>query len=436
MKALTGLAILTISLTLLCACIALGANQNQPPVLEWQKCFGESNVDWAYKALQTADGGYVLIGFIELMRKDASGKDYMDRDALVMKIDKSGEVQWQKKFGGTRYDYIWDIQIDANGEYITAGTSRSNDGTVSGNHGAYDAWVLKIDANGNILWQKCFGGSDMDNAISIEKTADQGYVLAGNTRSNNKDVRGNHGDHDFWIVKLDKDGKIQWQKCLGGTKMDYLRIVQPTRDGGYIAVGYTQSNNGDVKGNHGNSDYWVVKLDKDGKIQWQKCLGGNNEDAALRVRQTADEGYIVAGYTRSNDGDVTGYHGKQDAWLVKLDAKGNVQWQRCLGGSQDDVFTNVLETADGGYIAVGNTSSSDGDVSGTRASNDFWIVKLDAVGKIVWQKCLGGSGDDGAWGIQPTADNGYIVVGYASSNDGDVSGNHGSTDIWVVKLRY
>ncbi|NLY22597.1 MAG: T9SS type A sorting domain-containing protein [Bacteroidales bacterium] len=227
---------------------------------------------------------------------------------------------------------------------------------------------------------------------------------------------------------------IEWQKCLGGSNDDWAYSIQQTSDGGYIVAGETWSNDGDVSGNHGGGDYWVVKLNSSGDILWQICLGGTNVDVAYSIQQTSDEGFIVAGYTCSNEGDVSGNHGNSDYWVVKLNSSGTIEWQKCLGGTDGDYANSIQQTSDGGFIVAGQTYSNDGDVSGNHGGSDAWVVKLNSSGNILWQKCLGGTGWDWENSIQQTSDGGFIVAGYTNSNDGDVSGNHGSKDYWVVKL--
>ena len=227
---------------------------------------------------------------------------------------------------------------------------------------------------------------------------------------------------------------IQWQKALGGSNNDGAYSIQQTSDGGYIMAGVTLSNDGDVSGNHSSNDVWAVKLSSTGIIQWQKALGGLESDEAFTIQQTADEGYIIAGVTFSNDGDVSGNHGGADAWVVKLSATGEIQWQKALGGLESDRAFTIQQTADEGYIIAGLTGSIDGDGSGNQVSDDAWVVKLSSTGIIQWQKALGGLVNDQASTIQQTADGGYIMAGITGSNDGDVSGNHGSSDAWVVKL--
>ena len=227
---------------------------------------------------------------------------------------------------------------------------------------------------------------------------------------------------------------IEWQKCLGGSGADLGYGMQQTADHGYVMVGEISSDNGDVSGFHGYYDYWVIKVDSVGNLQWQNSLGGTKYDDGIAIQQASDGGYIVAGGSYSNDGDVTGHHGQEDYWVVKLDAEGNIVWEKSLGGDNYDKAFAVCQTTDGGFMVAGVSNSNSGDVTGNHGDGDFWVVKLDSVGTLMWQKSLGGSDDDDAYAVQPTSDNGCIVAGYSSSNDGDVSGNHGGYDYWVVKL--
>jgi len=223
-------------------------------------------------------------------------------------------------------------------------------------------------------------------------------------------------------------------KNLGGSGTENAYAVQQTSDGGYIVSGQTNSTNGDVSGNNGGVDVWVVKLSSIGAIQWQKCLGGTGSDISTSIKQTSDGGYIVGGKTGSNNGNVTGNNGAENAWLVKLTSTGTITWQKCYGGAVFDGANSVQQTNDGGYIFAGEASSNTLDVSGNHGSFDFWVVKVNASGAITWQKCLGGSSADIALGIQQTTDNGYIIGGRASSSNGDVTNPKSLDDFWIVKL--
>jgi hypothetical protein len=364
---------------------------------------------------------------------------------LVIFTTYCQNIHWQKCFSGGANS----IRQTEDGGFIVAGSASSIAEDFTGNRGLDNFWILKLDDIGSVQWQKFFGGSNNDIANDIQETFDGGYIVAGLTASNDGDVSGYKGGYnDFWVVKLSSSGIIQWQKCLGGTGDDQANSIQQTSDSGYVVAGSTRSVDGDVSGNHENNcDYWIVKLDVKGAFQWQKCLGGSDIDVATSIRQSSEGGYIVAGYAESTDGDVSGHHAPKsfpDYWIVKLSSAGTIQWQKCLGGGSIDRAYDVRQTRDGGYIVAGETYSDDGDVSGYHGQEDYWIVKLDTVGVIQWQKCFGGSNFDIATCIQETFDGGYVVAGYSDSHDGDVSGLHRNyeyskfpviyPDLWIIKL--
>jgi len=253
-------------------------------------------------------------------------------------------------------------------------------------------------------------------------------------------VTGNHGNTDAWVAKLDNTGTIQWQRCYGGSKSDEGLNILTTKDSGYVLLASTYSNDGDVVGYHDSADIWVLKLDHSGGISWQRCLGGSSGETAYGITGTKDGGYLVAGGTSSHDGDITYNHGKSDAWLVKLNTDGTISWQKTYGGSSVDGAWSVQQTSDSGYIVAGSTLSTDGDVSGLHAGTpqlaDYWLFKVNATGSLQWQKCLGGSSSDGAYAVLQTSDSEYVVAGQSASIDGDVTGHHGTlnNDYWAVKL--
>jgi hypothetical protein len=411
------------------------------------KLLGGSSDERASYIQKTSDEGYIISGYsYSSANGDVSGTNHGGYDYWIVKLDALGNIIWNKLLGGIYDDYARHIQQTSDGGYIISGYSSSSaNGDVSGaNHGGSDYWIVKLDALGNIVWNKLLGGNSNEESSNIQQTSDGGYIISGlSTSSANGDVSGtNHGGADYWIVKLDALGNIVWNKLLGGIGTETASNIQQTTDGGYIISGWsTSSANGDVSGtNHGFRDYWIVKLDALGNIVWNKLLGGNSNEESSNIQQTSDGGYIISGYSSSSaNGDVSGTnHGYSDYWIVKLDALGNIIWNKLLGGNRSEESSNIQQTSDGGYIISGlSTSSANGDVSGTNHGGaDSWIVKLDALGNIVWNKLLGGSYDDYARHIQQTSDGGYIISGYSSSSaNGDVSGtNHGSNDYWIVTL--
>jgi hypothetical protein len=403
------------------------------PTIQWQKTLGGANVDVAKSIQQTIDGGYIVAGYTTSTDGDVTGNQGSS-DSWIVKLSNSGTIEWQECLGGSNWEYAQSIQQTTDGGYIVAGYSVSTDGDLAVNQGSTDIWVIKLSSSGIIEWQKTFGGTKSDIATSIQQTTDGGYIVAGETESNDGDVTGNHGSSDSWVLKLNSSGTIVWQKTFGGTEGDFASSIQQTTDGGYILlVGETYSNDGDVTGNHGGGDIWVVKLSSSGTIQWQKPLGGSRYDGARSIQQTTDGGYILAGDTTSNDGDVTGEDINYDIWVVQLNSSGTIVWQKIIGKPKGDYAFSIQQTTDGGYIVAAGTELTDGDL-GEPYLYDIWVFKLNSSGTILWEKTLGGSKIDVAFSIQQTTDGGYILAGYTESNDGDVTGKHGSEDIWVVKL--
>ena len=243
----------------------------------------------------------------------------------------------------------------------------------------------------DIEWQKTIGGSDDDIAHAVEQTSDSGYIVAGWTESTDGDITGNKGLEDFGIVKLSPLGDIEWQRTLGGSEPDLARSIKQTFDGGYIVAGLTRSNNGDVlPRKYEEPSFWIVKLTSSGVIEWQKIFGGGRWDYPFSIQQTKDSGYVIAGITSSFDGDVVGRNrynvDNHDFWVVKITSAGILEWQKSLGGSDEDMAESIQQTSDGGYIVAGHTVSTDGDVTMNKGGSDYWVVKLSSGGAIEWEK--------------------------------------------------
>ena len=407
--------------------------------IQWQKSLGGTLDDKPFSIEQTSDNGFIIAGSTISYDVDVSGfHGGNGTDAWIVKTDSLGVIQWQKCYGGTEIEVAYDIIETSDGGYIFTGQASSIDGDVTSFHGGTgsDIWVVKINAVGDIIWQKCLGGTNVDIAYSIIELDQSGYLLSGSTWSNDGDVIGFNGGNeaDGWIIKIDSIGVIEWQKCLGGTSFDAINSLQQTNDQGFILSGRTNSNDGDVSGNHGNLDSWVVKVDSVGNIEWQKCLGGTGIEFSTEVQEDSNGGYIVMNTTQySNNGDVSGYlsveTGATDIWVVKLSNIGVWEWQKCLGGASFDYGVGLEQTQDAGYLIAGTTSYSQGI-----NSQDYYVVKLDNLGSFDWHKSLGGSSEDVATCIKLTNDNEYIIVGNSASNDGDITNINGGTDYWVVKM--
>jgi len=337
-------------------------------------------------------------------------------------------VLWQHCYGGSSDDLGYASARTTDGGFLLAGAASSSGGDVSGNHGGQDGWIVRTDSSGNIVWKKCYGGSAEDLFRDILVTSDGGFVAYGHANSTNGDVVGNHGGSDCWLVKCDAGGAVQWQHCYGGTLEDQGYSVVQTPDGGYLLNGKTLSTDGDVVGNHGGGDWLVIKTDASGNIVWQKCYGGTGTEWGYRVTAIPAGGYALAGISSSNNGDLSGSgsNGGEEYWGVVIDDNGAIVKKKCFGGSSWDDGYNMYPTADGGFALIGISASTNGMVvNGNGYPGDAWFVKTDADLNLQWQRSLGGVlGGERGFDIVQTPDGGYLVGCYTSSNEGDVSGLH------------
>ncbi len=362
----------------------LGA-QNPAPCIEWQNTIGGSDFDYLNSLQQTLDGGYILGGYsISNISGDKTENSLGGKDYWVVKLDAAGNIEWQNTIGGSDWDELCSLQQTSDGGYILGGYSKSNiSGDKMENSLGLDYWVVKLDAAGNIQWQNTIRGNASDWFSSLQQTSDGGYILGGISLSSiSGDKTENSLGLDIWVVKLDAAGNIQWQNTIGGGEWDYLRSLQQTSDGGYILGGNSPSNiSGDKTENSlGGEDYWVLKLDAAGNIQWQNTIGSSGKDYLYTIKQILDGGYILGGHSASNiSGDKTENGiGGADYWVLKLDAAGNIQWQNTIGGIGYDELYSLQQTLDGGYILGGWSKSN---ISGDKTENslggdDYWVVKL------------------------------------------------------------
>jgi hypothetical protein len=358
-------------------------------VKQWDKRFGGTDEDVLNSLQQTTDGGYILGGYSASGiggDKTEGTRGYYFPDYWVVKIDANGIKQWDKRFGGYNGQALYSLQQTSDGGYILGGNSSSGVGgdKTEDNRGYTDYWIVKIDANGIKKWDKRFGGSDYDYLYALQQTSDGGYILGGYSYSGigGDKTEDSRGSTDYWIVKTDSNGVKQWDKRFGGRNYDYLYALRQTSDGGYIVGGWTRSKiSGDkTDDSRGWQDYWIVKIDANGIKQWDKDFGGSNDDRLFSLQQTMDSGYILGGSSRSNiSGDKTeDSRGVEDYWIVKIDAGGIKQWDKRLGGSDFDYLKCLRQTADGGYIMGGYSFSGIGGdkAQRSRGSYDFWVVKI------------------------------------------------------------
>ncbi|MBP7448535.1 MAG: T9SS type A sorting domain-containing protein [Flavobacteriales bacterium] len=408
--------------------------------IQWQRVLGSNADDLGKSVAQTPDGGYLVAG--ELGGPGLTTTcAYPGSGAWVIKLDSQGEVVWERCLGGSGADRFNDLVLTSDGGALLVGETWSNNGDAVGHHGMGDVWVVKLNTTGGLEWQRCFGGANEESGRGITKSSDGGYVVVGKSRSADGDLNGNNGSDDLWVIKLNSEGDLVWQRNLGGSDSDDAQAVCETDDGNFVAVGRTASDNGDVSGHFNQFDLWAVKLDNNGDLIWQSCLGGTHWDIGYSVIPEDNGGCLVAGLTFSNNGAVSGNNGPvnmgwgtADNWLVRIDGDGSMSEQKCIGGSSNDKGYSLSPMSDG-YLIAGETGSDDGFASPVFGAEDFSLVKVGADLDLQWQFSLGGSFFDVAYSAQETADGGIIVTGYSQSSDGQVAGNLGEKDLWLVKLR-
>ena len=360
---------------------------------QWVKIYGDDERDVAYFIQQTSDGGYVV-----------AGGENSDNRLRVLKLDSTGSIEWKSAYSSAYYKIPVSFQQASDGGYVLACRG-----------GIYDPdddymykdviLVIKLNSSGGYDSASSFARiiNSSEYARDFQPTDDGGYILAGETW-----VYG-AGGNDIWVSKLTPEGVIEWQRTYGGLDHDSLSSIQKTSEGGYVLSGDTRSFGPSV-------DILVLKLTSAGDIEWQQAYGGNGDDSACSIQQTADGGYILAGMTQSFGA------GGRDIWIIKLSTLGDIEWQQAYGGSDDNSVSSIQQTADGGYV-VGGTTNSFGE-----GGDDFWIIKLSAAGDIEWEKTFGTSSEEVSHALRQTSDGGYIAAGSISLYGA------GHSDFLVLKL--
>jgi len=421
----------------------------------WEKSYGGTHAEYLFDAQPTADYGFILAGS-SLSDKSGNKSDNNngDLDYWVWKMDEKGELDWQKSFGGSGFDLLQSIKNTRDGGFILAGTSSSNVSFQKKDSckGVTDFWVIKLDAKGEELWQKTIGGIGQDELVCAFQTRDGGYILGGSSSSNpspltpeggieQRSAKENmlnpkqdlyakteksRGNMDYWIVKLDKNGLVQWQKTYGGEYADLLRSMEQTKDGGYILGGYSNSPQSGEKtdANKGIGDYWIIKIDNIGSIEWQQTYGGNGDNQLYVIHQTNDGGYIAGGNSNSTT-TLTAKGGNvrsgTDFWVLKMDEKGAVVWSETYDFGKVDILTSLVENKDHTYL-IGGYASPEPFEQGERKTrkeaagiNDYLALKINEKGEVLWDKTVGSDGEDILRKLIETRDGGYLMAGTSNA---------------------
>lgn len=342
---------------------------------QWARTYGGSEDDRAYLIQNTNDGGYIIVGTSQSFNLDLESADLW-----ILKLDSEGEIEWQKTYSGESFNYLSIEQTSDGGYFIGGRYSWTPDFSFY----IWDFLVLKLNSMGDIDWQGTFHIRTNGDTRFITQTSDGGYIVTGYIDSDT--------NRDLWVKKLNSGGDVEWQKTYKGSDNDNSSYIQQTLDGGYILTGSTMSPGA-------GNDVLVLKLSPLGDIDWQRTYGGSDNDSAYYIQQSSDGGYIVGGNTLSFGA------GEEDCWILKLDQYGDIDWQRTYGGEKEDLAYSIQQTNDRGYIVGGST------LSFGAVEEDCWILKLSALGEIEWQLTYGAGLIEQINSIQQSSDGGYIAVG-------------------------
>jgi hypothetical protein len=411
----------TIALLFVASLVAGSVGHSQstnPPPIEWQRSFGGSGTDDASCIRQTLDGGYIVGGYSSSsISGTKTSTNFGSADCWIVRLDQNGNQLWDRSFGETNFDILRALQQTSEGGFILAGGSLG------------DLWVVRVDEHGDKQWERRFGSPGEEQAAALQQTSDGGFIAAGWTQS------ATGIPFDGYVVRMNSDGNKLWEQSFGGSGQDQFFCLQETADGGFVVGGTISSFSSGTEG-WGSWDFWLMKLDGSGSKLWEKLFGGTQKDEMHSLQQTADGGFILGGHSASPaDGNKTspffGGSFNGDFWIVRLDAEGTKLWDKSFGGRNDETVASLQQTADGGFILAGDsTPEFDPLVS------DIWVVRLDAEGNKVWEQTFGGSASDRARSVRQTSDGGFIIGGYSRSPaDGNKTTTPlGAGDFWVIKL--
>ncbi|MCU0324793.1 MAG: hypothetical protein MUF45_06010 [Spirosomaceae bacterium] len=421
-----------IHLMLICLCNVCSA---QLPTLEWQKTIGGAFYDRLYSIIETKDGNYVMVGYSTSNYSfDVPFPNRGYDDVLIAKMTKDGNLLWTKAYGGGGVDIAYEVVEMNDGNLYVAGETNSTNYDFISQHGQTDGFLLKLDALGNMLGVTYFGGNGNDQLHSLYKTSNNELLLTGFTESSS--IFSLKGSQDYWVLKLDNLGNLLWQKNFGGSRSDYALSGTELADGNFAVCGQTLSMDGDVSYNAGDWDIWVIKLDTNGNLIWEKSSGGTlTEQSPKAILQDTDGNIWV--FSESNSPEMPNNHFSRDYFITKLDNNGNIIFNNCYGGNGNDYPRGAINGYDNYIYINGETYSTDGDVTKNHADAEYWLTKIDKNGVIQWQNTYGGWGHDEGTDILLSYDNKIVLAGNAKTltDDGDVTNNRGDDDFWILKFK-
>ena len=433
---------LLMPLTYLCT----PALQAQAPDLEWDVTIGGNIWEELNTMVPLDDGSYVIGGYTSSsMDGDMTQASNGSGEYWMVNVDPQGDIIWNRNYGALGLERLWDIQVTQDGGFILGGSSESGaSGDKSGElRGETDLWIVRTDAAGTILWERTIGGTKSEDLVAgIMPTTDGGFLLAAysNSDSGFEKSEDSRGGYDFWLIKLDADGAILWDKTYGGEGDDISFCIAQAPDG-FLIGGLSWSGISGEKTDvaRGLTDYWLLKIDPAGNILWDKTYGGDAIETLITILPVSDGGYLLGGQSSSDiSWEKTEFSfGHLDYWVLKIDEEGAVEWDKTYGGLDLDVLHAIQETPTGDFIMGGVSASSQtgNHTTTSQGGYDYWIISTNKSGTKRWEKSIGGSGDDAMTCIIPASDGGFLIGGHSNSNaSGDkTADSKGMNDMWIVK---
>ncbi|MDK2950420.1 MAG: hypothetical protein PWQ77_85 [Kosmotogales bacterium] len=420
------------------------------PELLWQRCLGGSENESAYKVLQSKDG-YIIVGGSNSIdgNVNSSNKDGLSK-GWIIKLDDRGYYMWQRSLGEYGFDKFMDIIETESGNYILTGISYYD----KSNNNDFDIWIIEMDKNSYVIWQKIIGGKGDEAGYKILPTSENDFIIVGFTSSNDAEEYELHGSYDFFAIRIDKDGKIKWQNNYGGSSYDYAIDIVETSDKNFVIAGNTRSSDCEIENFYSDNlnmenitinqrDIWLIKIDQDGEILWQDTLGGKGDDFATSILKDKNDDVYIIGSSNTINLTPGKKNDDYDIVVYKIDGDGTLIYRKAYGDKSDNFVSGAFITSDDKILFTGRTESIQNKPKGFEMGilgnvyiNDFDLIifKINENGEILWERKYGGTGDDIGKDIIQLKDKSYLILGETSSNDGDISGNHGKKDILIMKI--
>ncbi len=409
------------------------------PVIEWEKSIGGSSAEIGQCILEMPNGsGFLVAGYSKSNDNGMATNGLFD--FVAIQIDSDGNQIWSDHYGGTDDDVPTSMQLTSDGGFILAGFTQSNDVDVDNNYGFDDGWIVRVGPDHIVQWDKNYGG-ESDDRIETLKLDNNKYLVASRVTSTLFDIQYNTLQTACWMARVDQNGQtFDWKTVFDGNNFDEAYDITRANGGNYMVAGTTNStdlaNGSNIPQGAQDYDFLMVRLNPQGNPLWSVNYGGTGRDVAQNIiRMSDNSGYLLAGTISAGGGNVSSHYGSRDFWVIKLDNNGALLWEKNYGGSGLDSLYSMSQASDGNFYLAGTTDSNDHDVSSNNGGRDAWIVKINPNGNILWEKNFGGPGAETASAVIETSDGGLIFTGQSGAQGGDVSVNHGLNDIWVAKLQ-